>query len=48
MFQKSVNKIQVSLKYDKKNEDYIWRPRHVFDSILLNSSYNEKCIKQKF
>ena len=47
MFQKSVEKIQVSLKYDKNNEDYTWRPRYIFDNTLLNSSYNEKCIREK-
>jgi len=31
-------KIQVSLKSDKNNEYFTWRPKYIFDHILLNSS----------
>ena len=33
--------MQVSLKFDKHNGYFTWRPIHIFDHILLNSSYNE-------
>jgi len=44
-FRKSVEKIQVSLKLDKNNRHFTYRPIYIFDHILLSSSYNEKCFK---
>jgi hypothetical protein len=41
-FQKSVENIQVSLKSDKNNGHYTWRPVYIFDHVSLSSSYNEK------
>ena len=44
---KSVKKIQVSFKPDKNNRYFTWRRFDTFDNISLNSSYNEKCFRQK-
>ena len=41
----SSEKIHVSLKSDKNNGHFTWRPMYIYDSISLNSSYNEKCFK---
>jgi hypothetical protein len=41
-FGKSVQKIQVSLKFDKNNGYFTRRRFDIFDDISLNSSYNEK------
>ena len=38
IFQKSVEKIQVSLKSDKNNRYFTWRPIYIFDHISLSSS----------
>ena len=38
MFQKYVEEIQVSLKSDKNNGYFKWRPIHIFDHISLSSS----------
>ena len=38
IFQKSVKKIQVLLKFDRKNGDFTLRPIYVYDHILLSSS----------
>jgi hypothetical protein len=43
MFRQSVEKIQVSLKSDKKNGYFTWRRFHIYDNISLNSSRNGKC-----
>ena len=40
-FSKSVVKIQVSLKSDKNNGYFTWRPMYIFDHISLTSSWNE-------
>jgi len=45
IFRKTVDKIQVSLKSDKKSGYFAWR--HILYHILLNSSSNEKCFGQK-
>jgi hypothetical protein len=45
IFQKSVGKIQVSLKSDKNNGQFTWRLMHTYESISQNSSYNEKCFR---
>jgi len=42
---KSVEKIQVSLKSDKNNCYFTYRPIHICDTVSLNCSYNEKCFK---
>ena len=46
-FGKSVEKIQVSLKSDKNNGYFTWRPWYMFDHISFSSSWNEKCFRQK-
>ena len=38
IFQKSVQKIQVTLKYYKNNGYFTWRPMYINDSFSLNSS----------
>jgi hypothetical protein len=38
IFRKSVEKIQVSLKSDKNNGYFTWRPMYIYDYISLNSS----------
>jgi len=47
-FQKSVQKIQVSLKCDKSNGYFTWRRLDIYGnlSLSLNSSENEKCFRQ--
>jgi hypothetical protein len=35
---KSVDKIQVSVKYDKNNQNFTWRPTDIYNSISLISS----------
>jgi len=37
IFQKSVKKIHVSLKSDKNNGHFTWRPIYVFDHNTLNT-----------
>jgi hypothetical protein len=37
IFQKSIEKIQVSLKSDGNNEYFAWRAVYIYDSLLLNS-----------
>ena len=39
IFRKSVDKILVSLKSDKNNGYFTWRPIYIFNQISLNSSY---------
>ena len=36
-FEKSAEKIQLSLKFDKNNEYFTWRLFHIYNNILLNS-----------
>jgi len=38
IFLEFVEKIQVSLKYDKNNGYFTWRTTCIFDHILLSSS----------
>jgi hypothetical protein len=45
IFRKSVEKIQVSIKSNKSNEYFTWRRFHIYDSISLKSSENEKSFK---
>jgi len=42
IFQKSAEKIQVSLQSGNNNGYFTWRPIYIFDHISLNSSKNEK------
>jgi len=37
----------MSLKSDKSNRYFMWRPMYVYDDISLSSSWNEKCFRQK-
>ena len=46
-FTKSVEKNQVLLKSAESNRNFTWRPIFIFDHILLISSQNEKCFRQK-
>ena len=43
----SVEKTEVSLKSDKSIGYFTCICVYIYDSILLNSSLNEKCFKQK-
>jgi hypothetical protein len=45
-FQKHTGKIPVSLKSDRDNGYFTWRPVHIHD-IALSYSSNEKCCRQK-
>jgi hypothetical protein len=38
IFRKSVDKIQASLKSDRNNESFTWRPMYIYASNSLNSS----------
>jgi len=44
-FEKSVEKVHVSLKPDKNNGYLQWQPIYIYD-ISINSSQNEKCFIQ--
>ena len=46
IIRKSVVKIQVSLKYDKNNGYFTYTPMYIYDNILLNYPWNEKCFGQ--
>jgi hypothetical protein len=46
IFRKSVEKIQVSLKYDKINGYFTWRPIYISHDIFFSSSYSEKSFRQ--
>jgi len=39
-------KIKVSLKPERNNVYFTWRPIYISDHISLSSSYNEKCFTQ--
>ena len=47
IFRKSVAKIQVPLKSDNNNRYFTWSPIYSYDYISLNSTQNEKCVRQK-
>jgi len=47
LFQKSAEKIRVSLKLHKNKGYFTWRPAYLYD-ISLNSSDNEKCFLETF
>jgi len=42
----SVEKIRVSLQPDKNNGYFTWRGLYIYDSISLNSSQNEICLRK--
>ena len=46
VFQKYVEKIQVSLKSDMNNRYFTWRPKNTYGNISLISSWNEKFFAQ--
>ena len=46
VFKNPDKKIQISLKLDKDNGYLTWGLTYIFDQILLNSSYIEKCFRQ--
>jgi hypothetical protein len=46
ILRKSIQKIQVSLKSDKNDGYFTWRPMYIYD-ISLNSSSNDKYFRQK-
>jgi hypothetical protein len=41
VFRKRLENIQMSLKSDKNNGHFPWRPMHIYDNISPNSSKNE-------
>jgi len=43
---KTIEKFQASLKLNKNNVYFTWRPLYIFDYISLSSSWNEKCFRQ--
>jgi hypothetical protein len=47
IFLYSVERSQVPLKSDKNKEHLTWRSIYSFDHISFNSSYSEKCFRQK-
>ena len=47
IFRNCVENIQVSLKSGDKNGYFTLRPTNIYDHIWRNSSYNEKCFRQK-
>jgi len=46
-FPKYVEKIQVSIKSDKNNGYFTWRPIYIFNHILFSYSWKDKCCRQK-
>jgi hypothetical protein len=50
IFRKSVHKIQDSLKFDKNNVYFTWKPPYIYDNISLNAFFffffNENCFRQ--
>jgi hypothetical protein len=48
VFSESVAKIQVSLKCDKNNGNFTWKPMYIHDNISLIFSQNERCFREKF
>jgi hypothetical protein len=47
IFRKSVEKTEVSLKLDKNNGYFTWRPIHIYDNISVNS-FRIRNISDKF
>jgi hypothetical protein len=48
IFESSVEKIQVRLKYEKNYGFFTLRPTYFYDNISLNSSWNEKYFIKKW
>ena len=46
IFQKPLEKMQVSLKCDGNNVYFTWRTIYFVDHVSLNYSQNEKCFRQ--
>jgi hypothetical protein len=46
-FEKSVDKIQVPVKSDTNKAHFTCRPTDVYGKVSLQSSWNEKCFRQK-
>jgi hypothetical protein len=46
IFRKSLEKIQVQVKSDKKIRNFVWRHLYICYFISMNSSKNEKCCRQ--
>ena len=46
IFRKSLDKIPVSLKSDKHNGYFTWRPMYIYDNILINSFYSKNCCRK--
>jgi hypothetical protein len=38
VFRKSIENIQISLKSDKNNGYFTWRPMYIYDKISMNSA----------
>jgi hypothetical protein len=45
-YHKSDEETQISLKSDKINRYFAWRPKYIRDNISVNSSQNDKCFRQ--
>jgi len=46
IFRKYAQEIQVSLKSDKNNGYFTWRPIYIYDHISVISSQNENYFRQ--
>ena len=46
IYRKSVTKIDFSLKCDKNNVYFTWKPMYICDNISLTSPWSEKCFGQ--
>jgi hypothetical protein len=46
-FRKYGQKSKISLKFDKNNMCFTWRPMYIFYHISLSSYWNEKCFRRK-
>jgi len=46
IFRKSAEKIPISLKPDKNNGHFAWRPQYTYDNISLSSSHDDKSFRQ--
>jgi hypothetical protein len=48
IFRKSLEKIQDSLKSDKNNGYFTWRPTYTYDNISLSLFYSKDFFREKF
>ena len=46
IFRKYFENIQISLKYNKNNVYFAWRPIYIYYTISFNSSFSKKCFTQ--